>query len=1189
MAKKSLKLILLASSACLLTSLIFPCLNKRNREETQATSINSIETAAFVHIVNWGEVGVFAINFAEATFSEEQTVNYASCQSKFETLDFVSHIYINGESMNFDSFNAEGFKFTSFDTIGFNQVAPKNGQFSLCIRYDAGRSYSDISTIEIDKGCLFPSPSYLAGSSSDVYSLAGKLSVSPAGVNWDWINYMESEVYKISTVDNTYLGLTLTASDFPNASGGPLADGQVGDSFTNYATHISLDNGVTMATGTYGLFCYGTVRSIWPQTIGNPNTCSSVTISDGLIVRSYHGTKSEPIWPLYFKCIGTQTFTKVNNEWSQLPVYEDTTIEDVNLTSINGEWLSFRLSNSDYSTFSQVNSVRSSFCNLWDEIILVDSSGISHKASEITANYAHIFNYLNAHEGEIAINLVTGYKDKGSIKKVIIPAGTEFPEFAYINGTNTNRPRYFRTTEEKIFAYDTTDTPYLEAEIRQTTISGMGFNVNGYLHFILSNNDYPALGSNTGGTETIFNDFRSKIDLSGIGLAFANNTYVLWSYNPYDDSIAPNVNGNLSNGYVTIPQGTLFPSYVYSNNSSAPPVVYKTSEDATFLYNGVEFIDVSHPWTIDNSITGLETHGNYGTADFVIDIMVSTFDWPNNVTDFDLINNATHGDNQYATKFNTFNKFIAYDNNFNVIPFTSEMFVNVWGKVGCYSLRLSSPVTNMERLAYVIIEEGLELPTYAGFYTDTGSNKYGDNSRYIIEEKMIFAYSTSARSFVEIDFIENETEVTAVNEIDPTSQNSYISFSLSSHDYSGLASDTDVFNINSTEFNQLNFSDYITINGVKLSDLDNYGTDGIYISSNGTIKLRTPGNNTGYYYLNGLNRVYTADLSKYEIRIAKGCQFPSYASLTGSNSLATCYATKEDISFALFNGQYVAEDQGYAEPIVNDNSVKEAGYLSVNSSDKCIYFRLTNTDWPNSSVVGDADIHSVINCTDFLNKIEVFDVDGHLHTPTTPEVFINVWGTGVNEASIGFRTDISSAGEIKKIVIHEGCLIPTYSNYTTHSDSWYLLSERSFYSSLDGTFYSGTDLSAKEYACEFNEAFDDVCSGYDGISSNKVALENKFYAFKNIYQEELSASVRAAISRSSVDADVLSMIETYDYVIRKYALEDFLSLGAAPNNSSFFSSVGLGSTDTYIVVVLFSLVLVSVGGCILVSKKKKGE
>lgn len=1177
--KELFKKIIIFFSALFFAAFSLGFANDQKYEEAKADSIDLVDTTVFSYIA--GASGStdahLVIHLTDNDYGSSTQLDYNDYKAKIDALDFVNHIYINGKLLNFDSYNADGFKFAS--EIHINTLAPVDGTFSIRFHFN-GTTTSDIHTIKITKDCQMPSQGYLNGTSNTVYKLISEINSYPENCNWDWITYMDTEVYGVSVLGNTYLGLQISVNDYPEPTG--VIDGTIGNSFTNYATYVTCNEGVEIYNG-YGLLSYNNAyNAIWIRTNVNSNTINTINVNAGTILSSYHGVKSNPGWPLYFKVTNSHTFIK-NASGAFSPAFEEieTEVERMDFTSINDSWLSFALSENDYLTFKQATFSNSAQYNFWNRITVIDSSDNELSLLDICATNAHIFNFNNANSGEFSVNVNSPYSTSGNIKKIIIPVGTEFPDYSYIDSPSRNRPKAYVTTVEKEFIYGSNRK---FAEVLETTITGMGYNVNGYLGFVLSNNDYPALGSTTLGMESYYANFYNILDFSDIGLSFRNR-YSLWSYNPLDDSVAPQVEGTLRNGIVNIPAGTLFPSYAFSTDNSIDPIVYKVSEDASFLYNGTRFINITERWSVLNTITGLETHGNINSNDFAIDIILNQYDWPSDITDLDLINNATFGDESYKSHYNTFNKIKAYDSSDNQLPFTSEIFVNVWHKTGCLSIRLTTPLTNMQYLSYIRVEAGLELPTYNGFYVDASARKFADKSYYLIQEDYLFVYSQDGHTFVESQYLEKETAVTSITEIEPTAQNSIISFALSVNDYSN---NLNIVNSYRTEFNNLNIASYITINGIKLSDLNGFNSTDISISNTGKISIRTPGNNTGYYYSNGGDRIYTNNLTKYEIRIAKGCQFPSYDTLTGSPSVGTCYVVTKDYNFAWFNNAYVLEDNTFSNLEVDDLNISSVGYCNAGGSDCSIYIPLSHADWPTASTIS-ADIRTTVACPDFLNHIEIYDVDGDLHLPITSEVFINVWGNCASVPSIGFRTDITSVDDIKCVIIYEGCLIPSYSKYLGNSDSWYLTPERfSFYSSLDGAFYKGSNLTAIEFASSFNSAFSEVCTGYDGVSSNQAALTNKFYAFKNIYDEELSSAVKNELKTSENDT-IIQMYTTYDYVVQKYGLTNFLGSDFTKGNSNISSAmrfISASSNQITICVVIGLIVVIAVGGIFYARKRR---
>ena len=538
----------------------------------------------------------------------------------------------------------------------------------------------------------------------------------------------------------------------------------------------------------------------------------------------------------------------------------------------------------------------------------------------------------------------------------------------------------------------------------------------------------------------------------------------------------------------------------------------------------------------------------------------------------------------FSTKYNLKDYILCYDTDDNLMTFTTEFFVNVWGAKGCYSLRLTDASNSMKRLAYVVIKEDLKLPTYAGEYT---TGQVTDNSYYLIDETVVFTHNYDSHTFNKVVYVENDTNVNSLREINNYDQNSYLSLSLSNHDYSSVAANVNIRSLDRSEMNKLNLEDYITVNGRKLSDWENFDSFGIYVTSNGEVLFAKEGNNTGYYYLEGGKRVYTDDTTVYEVSIAAGCQFPSYEYLSGQGNVPECYSVTRDYRFAYFNGSYVLEDANFENIEVNKLTINNAGLKVVNSSDKCLYFSIDSTDWPSGISVYDKVLSNVGR---FLSQIEVFDKDGNLHTPRSSEIFVNVWGSGNNGPVIGFRTDIDDINDVDYIRIHTGTLIPSYANYSSGgaTNSWYeVVLTQSLYSSFDGVFYSADEsITASNFAKQFNKAFEEVCAGYTGLTSNEERLTNKFHAFANIYNNDLSDAQKALLVHGK-DGQINKMLETYTYVVTKYGLNNFLGvslINTSANTLNLFSSDVNGGTTILVITVL--AILSSTIVFILMKKRK---
>ena len=208
---------LLKKAVVFLTSIVLACfsfsvINSNKCEETRADSIDLVNTTVFSYIA--GSSGStdahLVIHLTDNDYGGSTQLNYNDIKTKLDELDFINHIYINEKLLNFDTYNADGFKFGT--EIHINTLGPTDGTFSIRINFN-GSTTSDIDTIKIMKDCQMPSQGYLNNTSNTVYNLVSEINSYPANCNWDWITYMDTEIYGLSVVGNTYLGLQISVND----------------------------------------------------------------------------------------------------------------------------------------------------------------------------------------------------------------------------------------------------------------------------------------------------------------------------------------------------------------------------------------------------------------------------------------------------------------------------------------------------------------------------------------------------------------------------------------------------------------------------------------------------------------------------------------------------------------------------------------------------------------------------------------------------------------------------------------------------------------------------------------------------------------------------------------------------------------------------------------------------------------
>ncbi len=771
-----------------------------------------------------------------------------------------------------------------------------------------------------------------------------------------------------------------------------------------------------------------------------------------------------------------------------------------------------------------------------------------------------------------------------SVNDITIPKGSLFPSYGYTFGENAV---IFRTKSTVKYVNNGTGFVPQYDEINTVIDSAEMYNQPDGTHFValsLANSDYAASTSNNFVTLDCLSrtNFATNIKINGATVNQSSlDHYVKFSnQNKFGFKITTAQYQSLKN--ITIPAGTTFPTYkMVSGENIFQRLV--TTQDITLNFHNDEFTKDGEKYYIDNDILRLSSSGS--GADKSIDFILESWDWPGKATLSNYVLNSSASLPTFNTVYNTHSKVHAYDANDNELTFTSESFINVWGGDRTFALRLLNADVNFSKLKKVYIEKGCEFPTYAGFEATNKGSSSNDGSVYKTTKDQYFYYENGV--FVEgSKYHETTTSVTAVEEVNSKETNSFFRFKLTNSDYQGVSATTNIATY-SNKLNDLNTTGFILINGKPLSSDTVYPNSEKFINlfgENSTYSFRTTGNQTGCYYESSSVRYETEDLSVYEIIVMKGCQFPSYAYITGQTSSLQCYVADRDYVFVYFDGRFVlSENLNY--PQYEDTSIKYIGMRDKGTTNKSIDFVLNNFDWPNAETISDIDIRTTVPCDNLNNRILIIDKNNQEHLIASKERFINVWDSG-STPLFSLRNPLDDISNVKYVRIYKGAEFPSYSAYLGESTLRYRLENTTtYYADLDGAFYLGSGLTIEQYAINFADAMGEICANYDGVSSNKTALEKKFYAFQNIYQNEFTQEQKQGLLNSE-DSDILEMLERYEFVVGKYGLTNFLNVDISTN--PLFTLPGKSGGLNMIIVAALSASLIATGSYLML-RKRKGE
>ena len=293
--------------------------------------------------------------------------------------------------------------------------------------------------------------------------------------------------------------------------------------------------------------------------------------------------------------------------------------ENTEVTKIDfaNQALRFKLSQNDYgNTTDKANNTSAATVtsyNYWDKVLIYTSDTTSKTLKQAYANKANsgntTFYNLWTDWGTYAVSLDQDSLDNA--KKIVIPAGTEFPSYAYTTGATSTKKAYV-TTKDAIFLKN--GSAWEQQVIENTEVTKIDF-ANQALRFKLSQNDYgnttDKANNASAATFTNYNYwdkvliYTSDTTSKTLKQAYANkansgNTtfYNLWTdWGTYAVSLDQDSLDNAKK--IVIPAGTEFPSYAYTTGASTSKKSYVTTEDVTFKKSGGEWVKSSGGATID--------------------------------------------------------------------------------------------------------------------------------------------------------------------------------------------------------------------------------------------------------------------------------------------------------------------------------------------------------------------------------------------------------------------------------------------------------------------------------------------------------------------------------------------------------------------------------------------------------------
>lgn len=449
--------------------------------------------------------------------------------------------------------------------------------------------------------------------------------------------------------------------------------------------------------------------------------------------------------------------------------------------------------------------------------------------------------------------------------------------------------------------------------------------------------------------------------------------------------------------------------------------------------------------------------------------------------------------------------------------------------------------------------------------------------------------------------------VNAVTESNPDDQNSIFNISLTGVDYASK----NQINVGNAYISGLNTANCIRLNGSELINDLEYESGNKYLNFvDGAFSFVKSGNQRGFTYLNNgelseyvdsNDKLLDVDNTIYEIEIAKGCEFPSYDTLSGDALIDTVYVTDRDYLFIWYEGAFHLADT-FDYPLYKDIRIMNLSFTDKGGTNKALNLEFdkfnfpTLYDGPDGENFENIDVRTTQACSNLVTHISICMNDGSEVVVSTGERFINLWGQGITNPTFSVR--VSEALDINKVdavFIYEGAEFPSYNKYAHGKNELFRLGTTTrFLGDHEGNFYKATDITAIEYARDFYFAMGSVCYMHEelGDDETRARLEAKFDVFYQIYRDWMSDEMKAELS-TSTDEEVLAMYERYNFIINKYEFENINFNGFLPNSVASAKPAKMFGNVGNVEDLILILSVCALFGCSVIAfsviKRKKGN
>lgn len=847
----------------------------------------------------------------------------------------------------------------------------------------------------------------------------------------------------------TYNGTTYTLENFAEAGSWtyvPARDANVGSfGFKVPESYGAVPTGIEIAIPA------GTVFPSYAY-VGTASVAGTSTAVGGYITTAEYkyvfkntNGDAEYIWEKSTTQTNTDVNVKTDTGWSDRSVL-------------------FMLSESDYT--SELKNV--AMGSKISEYNFLEKITVTYNGTTYTLeNFAEAGSWTyvparSANAGSFGFKVPASYGAVPAGLEIAIPAGTVFPSYDYVgtssaDGTASVVGGYVTTQEYKyVFNNTTSAGEYIwEKSSTQTKTEASIKTDSGWsgrsVLFMLSESDYTSSIKGYAVNETKITEynFLETITVTINGTAYALKDVVeagTWTYVPVRSANAGSIGVKISSTYggvstgmvITIPTGTVFPSYSYVGTTTADGTStvlggYVTTEECSYVYRNTNS-DTEYMWATYTESAEVEpTEISVTKLQSGVNASLNGITFTLSDSDFENCTNYQMGDSYTDYNFLSDVKVYVEDTEYSLDDLDKDSgakYYNLFGNANTVTIEFAD-ADIYNSITKIVIPESVVFPalahTGATYFAGTDDSHPAIDSTqesaggFITTESITFYRPLDATGTFTWQTTEpiEPTEI-SINSFRTGHNGNIVSFTLSDSDYYSGGSALGTTSIGSlhTDYNYL---DMILV----------YTSDSEYV----TLKEAYKSTATHYYNMWGVSNTVSVELnadvfsSAVRIVIPSGTVFPSYAYTSGATTEKGGYITTADVTLvkpeatnSTYNGIACYAWETYVE--VEEQTTK---VTDVQLRDSRLLFFLTEQDYScekNTSITATnlAKYNTLENIIVLLNGEEktLSEIYGS-------QAFYNLYGeTGSVAFQAGATTSTYTTENITQVLVKAGCEFPSY-------------------------------------------------------------------------------------------------------------------------------------------------------------------